>query len=155
MNGESPAYLSRLMKTNKHQTLRLTQSKGIIYTQDVVQAFGYSPATARSYLSLLRRQEFLLKVGPGYHLTERGAARLRYFDVSGCPHPPCPLCQAKTGGYTCPRCAYKLIASEARILPEKDLWLVVRHPGVYCPRCWALIFTEAQAVRYGIPRSAA
>jgi len=129
--------------------------KGRIHAQDLVQAFGYSQATARSYPSLLRRQEFRQRIGPAYHLTERRAARLRYFEVSGCPHPPCPLCQAKTGGYTCPRCKYRLAGSEARILHEKDLWLMVRHPGVYCPRCWALIFTEAQALRYGIPRSAA
>jgi len=143
------------MKTNKHQTLRLTQAKGRIHSQDLVQAFDYSPATARSYLSLLRRQEFLQRVGPAYQLTECGATRLRYFEASGCPHPPCPLCQGKTGGYSCPRCALRLAASEARILPEKDLWLVMRHPGVYCTRCWGLIFTEAQALRYGIPRSAA
>ena len=107
--------------------------KGRIHAQDLVQAFGYSPATARSYPSLLRRQEFRQRIGPAYHLTERRAARLRYFEVSGCPHPPRPLCQAKTSGYTCARCKYRLAGSEARILHEKDLWLMVRHPGVFVP----------------------
>jgi hypothetical protein len=43
---------------------------------------------------------------------------------------------------------------EARILPERDFLVVVRHPAVYCPQCFKLIFTESQAVLLGIPKEA-
>lgn len=141
------------MKTNKHQTLRLVRIKGMVQARDLVHEFGYSSATARSYLSYLGRQDLLHRVGLGCGLTSRGVERLQYFDVAGCPHPGCPLCQGKAGWYTCPRCQYRVVAQELRILPEWDLWLLLRHPGVYCPRCFGLIFSEAQALRLGIPRS--
>jgi hypothetical protein len=33
----------------------------------------------------------------------------------------------------------------ARILSERDFFVVVRHAGVYCPRCLKLLFPEEQA----------
>ena len=88
------------MKTNKHETLMLVHTKGGIQTKDVVQQFGYSPGTARSYLSYLKRQDLLARTGQGHVLTERGEARLHYFDVAGCGHPACPLCDKKAGYFT-------------------------------------------------------
>jgi hypothetical protein len=40
---------------------------------------------------------------------------------------------------------------KAKILRERDFFFVVRHAGVYCPECWKLIFSEAQASLLGIP----
>ena len=139
------------MKTNKHQTLLLVSRQKGVRPRDVVQHFGYSPGAARSYLSYLRRQALLQRMGAGYVLTERGQDRLQYFEVAGCADPACPLCQGKTGHLTCPRCGYQMAKQEARILKERDFSsLVVRHAGVYCPRCWKPILSEAQARLMGI-----
>ena len=143
------------MKTNKHQTLLLIKAKLSVRAKDLVEAFGYSAATARSYLSLLKRQELLDRSERGHGLTNKGLARLQFFDVSGCADPVCPLCQHKTGQVTCPRCDYHLSKEEIRLLPGRDFLVVVRHAGVYCPRCWKLLLSEAQAQIMGIPREAA
>ena len=140
------------MKTNKHHTLRLVQKQGTVRARDLVQQFDYSPATARSYLSYLSRQDLLARATMGHNLTAKGAERLQYFDVAGCPRPDCLLCEGKTGSYTCPRCGYQIPAKEARILPELDFLVVVRHAGVYCPWCLKLIFSEAQALQLGLPK---
>ena len=142
------------MKTNKHNTLLLVQTKGFVRAKDLVQQFLYSPGTARSYLSYLKRQDLLARTPQGHILTERGGTRLQYFDVVGCGHPACPLCDKKRGHFTCPRCGYELPMKEARILPERDFFVVVRHAGVYCPRCLVLLFSEAQALLLKIPRQA-
>ena|ERR1022692_1909201 len=142
------------MKTNKHQTLILVYTKGGVHAKDLVQQFGYSPGTARSYLSYLKRQDLLTRIGQGHVLTERGGARLQYFDVAGCGHPACPLCDRKAGSFTCSRCGYQLPIKEARMLPERDFLLVCRHAGVYCPRCLKLLFTEPQAQLLKIPKAA-
>ncbi len=139
------------MKTNKHQTLTLVYTKGHVQAKDLVQRFGYSPGTARSYLSYLKRQNLLARIGQGHVFTERGWARLQYFDVAGCSHAACPLCDKKAGYFTCARCGYQLPTKEARILPEHDFLLVCRHAGVYCPRCLKLLFTEPQAQLLKIP----
>jgi len=138
------------MKTNKHQTLLLVNRQRGVHSWDIVQQFGYSPGTARSYLSYLRRQGLLERLGAGYVLTERGQDRLQYFEVAGCADPACPLCQGKTGYLACPSCGYQIPKQKAKILKERDFIFVVRHPGVYCPRCWKLIFSEAQARLLGI-----
>ena len=138
------------MKTNKHQTLLLVNKQKGVRSIDVVQHFGYSPGTARSYLSYLGRQGLLERLGGGYVLTERGQDRLQYFEVAGCADPSCPLCQGKTGFFTCPRCEYEMPKYKAKILKEWDFLLGVRHPGVYCPQCLKLIFSEAQAQLLGI-----
>jgi hypothetical protein len=140
------------MKTNKHLTLRLVKGNGTVQARDLVREFRYSPATARSYLSYLGRQDLLRRLGLSHGLTGKGEDRLRYFDVAGCAHPACPLCQRQTGSYQCPRCGYQLATKEARLLPERDFLLAVRHAGVYCPRCLKLLFPEAQALLLGIPR---
>ena len=140
------------MKTNKHQTLRLVKARGAIQSRHVVQEFGYSPATARSYLSYLGRQDLLQRLGLNHSLTGKGEERLRYFDLAGCAHPACPLCQRQAGSYQCPRCGYQLASKDARILPERDFLLAVRHAGVYFPRCLKLLFPEAHALRLGIPK---
>ena len=139
------------MKTNKHQTLILVHTRGHVQAKDLVQQFGYSPGTARSYLSYLKRQDLLARTGQGHVFTERGWARLQHFDVAGCGHPACPLCDKKAGYFTCARCGYQLPTKEARILPERDFLLVCRHAGVYCPRCLKLLFTEPQAQLLKIP----
>lgn len=143
------------MKTNKHQTLLLVKTKQAVRARDLVHEFGYSAPTARSYLSHLKRQELLERLERGHALTDKGRTRLQFFDVSGCADAACPLCQCKTGALTCPRCEYQLSKQQARILPEQDFLVVVRHAGVYCPRCWKLILSEAQAQLMGIPKEAA
>jgi hypothetical protein len=143
------------MKTNKHLTLLLVKAKQTVRAKDLVEAFGYSAPTARSYLSHLKRQELLERVNVGYTLTEKGRTRLQFFGVSGCTAPACPLCQHKTGALTCPRCAYQMPNTHARILPTLDFLVVVRHAGVYCPRCWKSLLSETQAQLMGIPKEAA
>ena len=143
------------MKTNKHQTLLLVKTKQPVRAKDLVQAFGYSAPTARSYLSHLKRQELLARIMSGHVLTEKGRTRLQFFDVSGCSDPVCPLCQRKTGFMTCPRCAYQMPNTQARILLTQDFLVMVRHAGVYCPRCWKPLLSEAQAQLMGIPKEAA
>src|SRR5712692_9596813 len=102
------------MKTNKHQTLLLVKAKQAVRAKDLVQAFGYSAPTARSYLSHLKRQELLERISSGHALTEKGRTRLQFFDLSGCTNVDCPLCQHKTGSLTCPRCAYQMPNTHAR-----------------------------------------
>ena len=143
------------MKTNKHQTLLLIKSKQSVRAQDLVQAFGYSAPTARSYLSHLKRQDLLERIMSGHVLTEKGRTRLQFFDVGGCTDPTCPLCQRKTGYITCPRCTYQMPHTQARILPTQDFLVMIRHAGVYCPRCWKSLLSETQAHLMGIPREAA
>lgn len=143
------------MKTNKHQTLLLVRAKQAVRAKDLVEAFGYSAATARSYLSHLKRQDLLERSERGHRLTDKGGTRLQFFDVSGCVDPACPLCQHKSGQVTCPRCDYRLAKEEMRISPERDFLVVVRHAGVYCPRCWKLLLNETQARIMGLPTEAA
>ena len=138
------------MKTNKHRTLLLVNRQRGVCARDVMSQFGYSAGTARSYLSHLRRQGLLERMGASYVLSERGQTRLQYFEVAGCANPACPLCQGKAGYLTCSRCGYQMPKHKAKILKEQDFFFVVRHAGVYCPRCFGLIFTEAQARLLGI-----
>jgi hypothetical protein len=143
------------MKTNKHQTLLLVKTKQAVRAKDLVQAFGYSAPTARSYLSQLKRQDLLDRIMSGHVLTEKGRVRLQFFDVGGCADPACPLCQRKTGYITCSRCTYRMPHTQARILPTQDFLVMVRHAGVYCPRCWKSLLSETQAQLMGIPKEAA
>ena len=143
------------MKTNKHQTLLLVKAKQAVRAKDLVQAFGYSAPTARSYLSHLKRQKLLERISAGHALTEKGRTRLQFFDVSGCTDPACPLCQRKTGCITCPRCAYQMPHAHARIQPKQDFLVIIRHAGVYCPRCGKPLLNETQAQLIGIPKEAA
>jgi hypothetical protein len=138
------------MKTNKHQTLLLVKKQRSVHSRDIVKHFAYSAGTARSYLSHLGRQGLLERTGANYGLTEKGQNRLHYFEVTGCPDVACPLCEGKTGYLTCVNCGYQLPKLEARIRKEQDYFLVIRHRGVYCPRCLNLIFSEAQARLLGI-----
>ena len=138
------------MKTNKHQTLLFIQKKDGVRAGDVAGQFSYTPATARSYLSYLARQDLLDKKGAGYVLSQKGQERLKYFEVMGCEHPDCPLCQDKAGYFTCPRCGYRLPQKEARIRPEQDFLIVLRPAGVHCPRCLSQIITEEQARMIGV-----
>jgi hypothetical protein len=140
------------MKTNKHQTLRLVQNKRAVHSRDLVQHFGYSPGTARSYLSYLGRQGLLERMGANYGLAQKGQDRLHFFDVSGCADVACPLCQGKKGYLTCPRCGHRMAKQTVKILKARDFLFVVRHPGVYCDLCWKPIFNEAQARLLGIPK---
>jgi hypothetical protein len=141
------------MKTNKHQTLRFIRSREQVRAKDITEQFNYSQGTSRSYLSYLARQGLLERTALGHILSEKGINRLQYFEVTGCDNPDCPLCESKKAGYfTCPRCEYQLPKKEARISPELDFWLGVRHSGVYCPICQKLIFSEEQANLIGIPK---
>lgn len=121
-----------------------------MHSRDVVEHFGYSPGTARSYLSYLKRQGLLERSGASYLLTERGQDRLHYFEVAGCGDAACPLCQGKAGYLNCSHCGYQVPKQKAKILKDRDFFFVVRHAGVYCPECWKLIFSEAQARLLGI-----
>ena len=138
------------MKTNKHRTLLLVQKQKSVHSRDIVTHFGYSPGTARSYLSHLGRQGLLERMGASYGLTQRGRDRLHYFEVTGCPDITCPLCEGKTGYLTCPWCGHRMPRQEAKILRELNYVFVVRHTGVYCPSCLRLIFSEPQARLLGI-----
>ena len=138
------------MKTNKHQTLLLTQKHSSIKANDLVQAFAYSHATARSYLSYLGRHELLQRGPSGYMLSEKGRERLNFFAGNGCGNYPCPLCQAKSQYLVCSRCGYELDRDAAKLLPERDFLLVLRPPGVFCPWCLSLVLTETQAKLAGI-----
>ena len=139
------------MKTNKHQTLSFIKNNEPVRARDIVNQFGYSSGTARSYLSYLRRHGLLERTGTGYVLTDKGKERLEYFEAMGCSGFDCALCHWKKTGYlTCPRCGYEMPKEKARILLEADFLLAVRHAGVYCPLCQKLILTETQAKLIGI-----
>jgi len=140
------------VKTNKHRTLLLIRNQGTVHSKDLVRHFGYSPGTARSYLSHLKRQNLLERTGGCYGLTEKGEKRVRYFDIFGCANIRCPLCKGKAGYLTCPTCGHGIPKKDASISKEKDYLLVVRHAGVYCPQCSLPILDEAQASQLGIPR---
>jgi predicted DNA-binding transcriptional regulator len=134
------------LKTNKHQTLTFIKSKGNVRAQDIVNEFGYSSGTARSYLSYLARHGLLERNVTGYILSEKGKARLEHFEASFCGSFDCLLCYAKKEKhFTCPRCQYQLPKEKARIKPEWNFLIGVRHSGVYCPMCQKLIFNEKQA----------
>ena len=133
------------MKTNKHQTLLLVKQQEAVRGRDLERHFGYSAGTARSYLSHLSRQGLLVRAGSGYVLTRKGLERVQHFDHCGCPDAGCPLCQGKVGFLTCPHCGHRQRQREVKILRKKDFLFVVRHPGVYCDRCWRSIFNESQA----------
>ena len=143
------------MKTNKHQTLLLVKAKQAVRAKNLVHAFSYSAPTARSYLSHLKRQELLERISVGHVLTEKGRTRLQFFDLSGCADVACPSCQRKSGFITCPRCAYQMPNTQARILPTQDFILLIRNAVVYCRRCWKSLLNEAQAQLMGIPKEAA
>jgi len=138
------------MKTNKHKTLLLAKTTEPLHARHLEQHFRYSPGTARSYLSRLGRQGLLTRAKEGYELTQKGRDRIRYFDIFGCARPSCPLCKGKTGYLTCPGCGYRMSKQSARIRKEKDFLLVLRHAGVYCSGCSALILDETEALQLGI-----
>jgi len=138
------------MKTNKHQTLLLTQKQNAIHSRDLTQHFAYSPGTARSYLSYLSRQGLLERMGASYVLSAKGRDRLQHFEVCGCADVACPLCQGKAGYLNCPHCNHRMLKRDAKIAKEKDFLFVVRHAGVYCRNCLKLIFNPDQARLLGI-----
>jgi predicted methyltransferase len=140
------------VKTNKHRTLQFVQKQGTVQSRDLVRHFGYSPGTARSYLSHLGRQSLLERVAGGYELTVKGKNRIRYFDIFGCSGIACPLCKGKTGYLTCPSCGHRILKKDARIAKEKDFVLARLRAGVYCDRCSAPILGEAQAQLLGIAK---
>jgi hypothetical protein len=88
----------------------------------------------------------------GYELTVKGKGRVRYFDIFGCAGTACPLCKGKVGYLTCPSCGHRISRKDAKILKERDFFLVLRHAGVYCERCSTLIVDEAQAQLLGIAK---
>jgi DeoR-like helix-turn-helix domain len=140
------------VKTNKHKTLQLIRKLGTTHSKDLVRQFGYSPGTARSYLSHLGRQGLLERTSGGYGLTAKGMIRVRYFDVFGCAGIACPLCKGKAGFLSCPSCEHRISKKDAKISNERDFLLVLRHAGVYCDRCATLIVDEAQGQLLGIAR---
>jgi hypothetical protein len=140
------------MKTNKHKTLLLAKKMQPLHARHLALHFGYSPGTARSYLSRLGRQSLLEHATGGYQLTRKGHDRIRYFDVFGCARPGCPLCKGKSGYLTCPSCGYRMSKQSAKIRKEKDFLLVLRHAGVYCNQCSALLLDETEALQLGISR---
>jgi len=138
------------MKTNKHKTLLLARKLRSIHSRDLVRRFDYSPGTARSYLSHLGRQGLLERVNGHYNLTKKGRERVRYFDIFGCTHRACPLCQGKMGFLTCPKCENRVLKQKATVRKRRDLFFLRRHAGVYCNKCSAMILDEAQARQLGI-----
>jgi hypothetical protein len=89
-------------------------------------------------------------LGANYGLTEKAQGRLHFFDVFGCADASCPLCQGKKGYLTCPSCGHQMLKQGAKILKERDFFVVVRHTGVYYHQCLKLIFNEAQARLQGV-----
>ena len=140
------------MKTNKHRTLVLAKKTQLLHARHLVLHFEYAPGTARSYLSHLGRQGLLERVRGGHRLTKKGHDRIRYFDIFGCGRPGCPFCKGKSGYLTCSKCGNRMSKQKARISKEKDYFLVLRHTGVYCDLCSALILDAAQAQQVGIAR---
>ena len=138
------------MKTNKHRTLLLAKKTQPLHARHLVLHFGYAPGTARSYLSHLGRQGLLERICGGRRLTNKGHDRIRYFDIFGCGRPGCPFCNGKSGYLTCPKCGNRMSKQTARISEEKDYFLLLRHKGVYCDLCSALILDDAQARQIGI-----
>ncbi len=139
------------MKTNKHLTLTLIKDKESVQARDIVNQFDYSAGTARSYLSYLAKNDMIERTTRGYVLTEKGSERLQYFDAIGCSSFDCPLCiEKKANHFICPDCGHEIPKKEARIVPEEDFLFAVRHAGVYCPECEALIFDEIKALLFGI-----
>ena len=133
------------MKTNKHQSLLLIREKGSVRAQDFVTGFNYSPGTARSYLAHLGRQELLERTSAGHSLTEKGHARLHFFEVMGCGNPDCPRCQGKAGHVTCPTCRCRILKENVRLRPAWETVFFKREAGVYCPFCQGRVLTEQQA----------
>ena len=133
------------MKTNKHQTLLLVKKNGAVLAKDIVNQFDYSPATARSYLSYLTRQDLLERRALGHVLTDKGKNRLHFFEVTGCRYPGCPLCEGKPGHFTCPTCGWRLSKKLSKLRPKWDTLFFKREAGIYCPRCQNQIFTQDQA----------
>lgn len=140
------------MKTNKHKTLQVIQKQGTVHSKDLVRLFGYSPGTARSYLSHLGRQGLLERTSGVHRLTAKGMNRLRYFDVFGCAGIACPLCKGRAGFLSCPGCRHRISKKDAKISKERDFLVALRHAGVYCDRCGTLIVDEPQAQLLGIAR---
>lgn len=139
------------MKTNKHKTLLLARDRRTVHSRDLVRRFDYSPGTARSYLSHLGRQGLLERINGHYQLTKKGRERVGYFEICGCTHRSCPLCQGKMGFLTCPKCGTRVLKQKAMILKGKDFFFVLRHAGVYCKECSAMILDKVQARQLGIP----
>ena len=133
------------MKTNKHQTLLLVREKGSVRAQNLVTSFDYSPGTARSYLAYLGRQDLLQRTIAGHSLTEKGQARLHFFEVMGCGNPDCPRCQGKAGHVTCPTCRYRISKENVCLRPAWETAFFTREAGVYCPFCQGQVFNEQQA----------
>lgn len=138
------------MKTNKHQTLLLVKAKGAAQARDVVQAFKYTPGTARSYLAHLGRQDLLQRTIEGHILTTKGKNRLQFFEVAGCANPDCPRCQGKAGSFTCPTCGCMVQKDNARLKASWETVFFKREAGVFCQVCQAQMFTEEQARLAGI-----
>lgn len=140
------------MKTNKHKTLLLARKTQPFHARHLTLHYGYSPDTARSYLSRLGRQGLLERGRGGYGLTLKGHERIRYFDIFGYARPGCPLCKGKSGYLTCPSCGQRMSKQSARIQDEKDYIFVLRHAGVYCDSCSTLILDETEALRLGFKK---
>jgi len=133
-----PPFAGRNLNSRSGLVYRGQITQQAVRAKDLVQAFGYSGPTARSYLSHLKRQDLLDRIISGHVLTEKGRTRLQFFDVGGCADPTCPLCQRKTGYITCLRCAYQMPYTHARIIPKQDFLVMVRHAGVYVPGAGSL-----------------
>jgi hypothetical protein len=133
------------MKTNKHQSLLLVRERGNVRARDFVTCFNYSPGTARSYLAHLGRQGLLERMNAGHSLTEKGYARLQFFEVVGCRNPDCPQCQRKTGYLTCPTCGCQISKEKVWLRPVWETAFFRREAGVYCPVCHGQVLSEEQA----------
>jgi hypothetical protein len=133
------------MKTTKHRTLLLVKGKGAVRAKDLVQEFDYSPATARSYLSYLTKQDLLGRLLSGHVLTKKGEDRLHFFEIMGCPNPDCSRCEGKAGYLTCPTCGHRIPRKKARISKGWDTPFFRWKAGVHCSFCGGLILSTEQA----------
>jgi hypothetical protein len=125
------------MKTNKHQTLLLIQHARAVRAKHIVEAFDYTPGTARSYLANLGRQDLLHRTEGGYTLSPKGVDRLQFFEVGGCGDYGCPRCRGKEGSYSCPVCRRR-----------------VRRDSVRLKRSWQTLFFHKTSRRVlpGVPK---
>jgi predicted transcriptional regulator len=138
------------LKTTKHHTLLLVEEKGSVRARDLVTGFNYSPATARSYLAYLTRQALLHRTSAGHSLTEKGRARLQFFEVVGCMNPDCPRCEGKAGHFTCRTCGSRLLKEKARLRPAWETLWFRKEAGVFCRWCQGQILNESQARLLGV-----
>ena len=101
-----------------------------------VQSFAILPQLPVPTSPTSAVKSLLQRVGLNLRLTGRGEERLHYFDLAGCTHSACPLCQRKAGSYQCPCCGYHLVTPDHFLGMTLTSLVAVQsniHPGPNLP----------------------